>query len=125
MSQDASRPPALTTTTEYEGIRQIKRDEATIWELCDPSWQEAPLEQCPPMVAMWRLGIVAEPARLTPGQARELIREALAELGELTPRRAARLDGIPETSASFARRAPELATIEYWAPRFWPGLARP
>ena len=116
-------PDHVTTVTRHEGITEIKRDHTTLWHITDPTWMERKLGECPTFVALYRLELCCVRARLTPGEAKRLIIDALRAKNAYTPARARTLARIPEHAHDFSVRVPVLARLPYWWRRWWEALA--
>lgn len=109
-------------TIELEGINLILTGTTGFWVLTDERYRDAQVRECPPAVALYKLGGQATNRRFTPGDARDRLRELFEKEGILTEKLGTMLSRIPDSSDDFSNNVETMATLHYWTERWWPAI---
>lgn len=116
--------PSMAFHHEHEGFTvTLKGDGKVLWTIDWPFWEGTPLSERPPVVALATLGFSPSLVYLTPGEARDMLIEALEQHGELDNKRRMMLTAIPDEAHDFYEKVPESARLEEWMGRWWKGLS--
>lgn len=110
---------------EHQGFTvTFKGDGKTLWTIDWTFWEGTTLAERPPIVALATLGFSPSQVYLTPGEARDILLEALERHGELNNKRRLMLEAIPDEAHDFHEKTPPTARLESWMGRWWIGLSR-
>lgn len=117
--------PAIAFHHEHEGFTvTLKGDGKVLWTIDWPFWEGTSLSERPPIVALATLGFSPSLVYLSPGEARDMLIDALEQHGELNNKRRLMLEAIPDHAHDFYEKVPESARLEEWMGRWWKGLSR-